>query len=342
MSHGLSDVSLSRISGVLFPVDLVAVVVSTLAVYALANVAVAPGSPARVLVGLPLLFVLPGYALVAALFPARPSRTDTSHVDGERIADAAIAGRLGRLHQRGVDGVERAVLSVGLSAVILPFVGLALSLIPNGLSTPTVLSSLTGFVLVTAVLAAVRRARLPADQRFSVPLRAAVRTATVDAVGATRSETAVNVALAVSVVAAAAALGVAVAAPPSGGGYTDFHLLTEAESGELVAANYPDSLGSDTAPLVVGVENEEGTTQRYTVVVQLQRVADDGTVTERTRLTTFEPTVESGERWTTRHRPTAEMSGNELRLTYLLYEGDAPANPTRENAYREIYVWVNA
>lgn len=342
MSHGLSDLSFSRISDVLFPVDLVVAAASTLIIYALTNVTFAPGSPGRLLVGLPLLFVLPGYTFVAALFPARPSRTDTSRVDGEHIADAAIAGRLGRLHQRGVDSAERVALSVGLSAVILPFVGLVLSVVPNGLSTSTVLGSLTAFVLVAAVLAAARRARLPKDQRFSVSIRAAVGTAASSAVGTTRSETAVNVALAASVVAAAAALGFAVAAPQSGGGYTDFHLTTESESGELVAANYPDSLGTDATPLVVGVENQEGATQRYTVIVQLQRVADDGSVAERTQLTTFEPTVEAGAEWTTRHRPNPEMSGNDLRLTYLLYRGDAPENPTRENAYREVYIWVNA
>ena len=340
MNHGLFDLSFSRISGVLFPIDLAVAVVSTLAIYALTSVALPPGSPIQLLVGLPLLFVLPGYALVATLFPARPSQADTSRVD--RLSDAVIAGRLGRLHQRGVDGVERAVLSVGLSAVILPLVGLVLSVVPSGLEPSPILGSLTGFVLVFAVLAAVRRARLPEDERFSVSFRAAVGAAASGAAGTTRSETAVNVTLAASVVVAAAALGFAVAAPQSGGGYTDFHLLTESESGQLVAANYPDSLGTDTTPIVLGIENQEGTTQRYTVVVQLQRVADDGTVTERTRLTTFTPTVEPGEEWTTRHQPTPRMSGNELRLTYLLYRGDAPANPTRDNAYREVYLWVNA
>lgn len=341
MSHGLSDLSLSRISGVLFPVDLAAAALSTLAIYGLTRVAFAPGSPGQILVGLPLLFLLPGYALVALLFPGRPSRTDTSHVDDD-IADAVIAGRLGRLHQRGIDGIERAVLSVGLSAVILPFVGLALSVVANGFTTPVVLRTLAGFVLVTAVLAAVRRALLPENQRFSVSLRTAAGRAVGTAVGRTRSETAVNVVLAVSVVAAAAALGFAVAAPQSGGGFTDLHLTTESANGDLVAANYPDSLGSDATPLVLTVENQEGTTQQYTVVAQLQRVADDGSVTRRTRLTTFSPAVRAGEEWTTRHQPTPQMTGNDLRLTYLLYKGDAPATPTRENAYREVHVWVDA
>ena len=342
MSHGLSDLSLSRFSGRLFPVDLAVTAVSALAIYALTRVAFAPGSPSQILVGLPLLFGLPGYALVAALFPARPSRTDTSHVDDEHIGDAVIAGRLGRLHQRGIDSIERLVLSVGLSAVVLPFVGLALSVVPNGLSASTVLSSLTAFVLVVSVLAAVRRARLPEDQRFSVSLRAAAGAVATEAVGTTRFETAVNVALAVSVVAAGSALAFGVAAPQSGGGFTDFHLTTEGENGQLVAANYPDSLGPDSTPLVLTIENQEGATQQYTVVVQLQRVADDGSVTERTRLRTFSPTVKPGEEWTTRHQPNPQMTGNDLRLTYLLYKGDAPANPTMENAYIELHQWVSA
>jgi uncharacterized membrane protein len=30
-----------------------------------------------------------------------------------------------------------------------------------------------------------------------------------------------------------------------------------------------------------------------------------------------------------------------LRLAYLLYKGEAPPEPTVENAYREVHLWVN-
>ena len=35
------------------------------------------------------------------------------------------------------------------------------------------------------------------------------------------------------------------------------------------------------------------------------------------------------------------MAGENLRLTFLLYRGQAPQDTTVENAYRELHLWVN-
>lgn len=35
------------------------------------------------------------------------------------------------------------------------------------------------------------------------------------------------------------------------------------------------------------------------------------------------------------------MTGDELRLQYLLYRGSPPATSTQSNAYREVHLWVN-
>jgi hypothetical protein len=35
------------------------------------------------------------------------------------------------------------------------------------------------------------------------------------------------------------------------------------------------------------------------------------------------------------------MTGERLRLTYLLYRGAPPQTPTTDNAYRELHLWVN-
>ena len=335
MSYRLSDLSLAHLSGVFFPTDIVVVVASTLAIDVLLGAVLPASTPLRLLVGVPLLFVLPGYAFVAALFPARASQVDV-------LGDSTIRRFVNRLHQRGIDGVERVALSVGIGLVILPVVGLVLSVLPGGLSTTSVVSALSGFVFVTAVVAVIRRARLPAERRFTVSLRRGAAAATGALVGATTAETAVNVTLAASVVVAAVALGYSVAAPQPTGQYSDLSVFTESDDGELVTAGYPETLGGDASPLVLRVENHEGTAQRYTVVAQLQRVSDDGTVTERRQLTTFERTLGAGEQWTVRHRPDPSMTGTDLRLTYLLYRGDLPSTPTRENAHREVHLWVNA
>ena len=335
MSHSLSDLSFARLSGTLFPLDIALVVLSTLAIDVLLGAVLAPATPLGLLVGAPLVFVLPGYAFVAALFPARASRADA--------LDDPVSPRLrSRLRQRGVDATERVALSLGTGFVVLPVVGLALSVLPDGFSTASVVGALSGFVFVAAAVAVVRRALLPAERRFSVSLRAATATATDWLSGASFAETTVNIALALSVVVAAVAFGYVVAAPLPAGGYSDLSVLTQSADGDLVTAGYPETLDGDAPPVVVRVENRERTTRTYAVVVQLQRVTDDGRVTERRRLTTFDPTVGPGETWTTRHRPDPSATGSDLRLTYLLYRGDPPATPTRENAYREVHFWVDA
>jgi uncharacterized membrane protein len=53
----------------------------------------------RTVLGLPLMLFLPGYALVALLFPAKS----------------------------GLEGIERAALSVGISVAIVPIIGLVLN-----------------------------------------------------------------------------------------------------------------------------------------------------------------------------------------------------------------------
>jgi uncharacterized membrane protein len=122
-------------------------------------------------------------------------------------------------------------------------------------------------------------------------------------------------------------------------------LLTQNETGQLVAEDYPDEFQrGESKPLVVKLTNEEGQTTDYSVVVELQRVeqgSDGGArVLEDSQLATFTPTVESGESWRTTHDVTPTMTGENLRLTYLVYKGDPPEDPTTENAYRHVHVWV--
>ena len=42
--------------------------------------------------------------------------------------------------------------------------------------------------------------------------------------------------------------------------------------------------------------------------------------------------VDSGETWQTEHDLVSTMTGQELRVSYLLYVGEPPAEPTTENA----------
>lgn len=56
---------------------------------------------------------------------------------------------------------------------------------------------------------------------------------------------------------------------------------------------------------------------------------------------TFETTLADNETWTQQHSVAPTMTGERLRLTYLLYKGEAPPEPTVGGAYREVHLWVN-
>lgn len=292
-------------------------------------------TPVAAALGIPLLFFVPGYALVSFLFPAT--------TPDDAAADRTLAGMT--RHGHGLGGVERIALGFGVSVAFLPVLGVAIAASPWSIGPATVLLSVSGFAVACAIGAMIRRLRRPADRRFSLPLRA--WTASARGLGGQSFGDAVlNLGLAAAVVVALAAVGFAVAAPGPDQSYTDVYLLSQNETGEMVAQDYPDEFTrGESRPIVVGLDNNEGERTSYTVVVELQRVQQgpDGgaNVVEERQLARFTPTVEDGDSWQTRHDVTPSMTGEELRLTYLVYRGEPPEDPTTENAYEHVHVWVN-
>lgn len=318
MSHELRPIPGSLLA---LPVslDLAAVVVAT----ALIDVAVAvtAATPVRAVLALPLLLFLPGYASVSACFPSR------FRWDG----DEAV----------GVNGTERLALSFGVSLCLVGVVGLALATAPVGITPWSVTATYTAIVLVASLVALVRRALLPEDERFQFPLNRYFADAYGRVTDVPRRDAFANVALAVAVLAATATVGYGLVAPAERPGYDTLSILTESDDGDLVAADYPSRLSTDSsASLVLTVENNREGATAYTVVVQFQRVAPDGTVTERAEADRFSSTVGAGETWEHPHEVSPPFAGDRVRLTYLLYRGEPPASPTRGNADHEVHLWL--
>ena len=354
------------------PADLAAVVLLTIVTLATVFVPVVNETPLRVVFGLAFVLFLPGYAFIAALFPeAGESPTTDSNADppdvpsddtakptpvaGTTAADTqpdheteTDTGLLteGRHDRDGIDGIERVALSFGLSIAIVPLIGLVLNFTPWGIRLAPIAVSVAGFTLICVGVAAIRRWELPADERFAVPYREWITAAKHEVFEPDdRTDAALNVMLALSILLAVGSVGYAVAVPPQGEQFSEFYLLTETDDGELVADGYPDTMELDeTAELIVGIENYEYETTDYTVVVQLQEVVSEGnesTVVERTEIDRFGTTLEHNETHHERHTLRPTMTGDDLRVQYLLYDGDAPAEPTRENAYRDLHLWIN-
>lgn len=319
--------------------DLVAVAVCSLFTVVIVFAPVVSQTPLRFVVGVPFVLFLPGYALVSALFPA-----DTDSEQPTTETDTTLPGRVSAHAE--LDGPERAALAFATSIAVTPMLGVGLSLTPWGLQPSTVVGAIAGFTLGAVAVAAHRRRALPADDQFSVPYRTWLSTGRERLFQTdSRRETLLTVAVAGSLLLAVGSLSVAVAMPPDGEQFSELYIQTENADGELVTDGYPQTLvAGEPEQLVVGIENEEGEQTEYTVVVEMHAVTEHEEhqlrVDDREQLDTLETTLDDGETWQEAHTVEPTLTGEDLRLTYLLYRGEPPAEPTEETAYRSVHLWV--
>lgn len=292
----------------------------------------------RPLLALPLLFLAPGYAVVAALFPGRRIVASPSSPLG------ALGKRLPTL-ERSFDLPERLALGFGVSVALLGIVGLVFGAF--GALTLLVIAPVLNLVVALGVLVgSVRRLRHPINDRFQPRAGVWIRSVYNTAFRADSGvELTINVALLLAVLVAASTLAYAVSAPLGGASYASLVLLSQNDAGELVASDYPTEFTRGQGqPLTVAVENHEHHRQTYTVVVALERVdRSDGsvTVTDRVELQRIQRTIDAGGTWQARHTITPTMAGEDLRLMYYLYQGDAPERADSDSAYRTTYLWID-
>ncbi|WP_254272328.1 DUF1616 domain-containing protein [Haloarcula marina] len=313
------------------PADLAATLALVVLTTLFATVPVVSETPIRVVFGLPLVLFLPGYALIAALFPEAGSPPDAAEENEINT---------------GIDGIERVALSFGLSIAVVPLIGLALNFTPWGIRLAPILVGVGGFTTAATVIASLRRQALPEDERFSVPYREWVSDSHDALISPeTRLDSALNILLVCSLLLASGSIVYAVAVPVQGESFSEFYLLTENDDGELVASGYPTELTvGESKELVVGVGNQENERTSYTIIVALQRIeaVDNETVVrESTDLARFSPTVADNETWHRPHEITPTTTGTNLRMTYLLYKDDPAPQRDIDSAYRSNYIWVN-
>jgi uncharacterized membrane protein len=277
----------------------------------------------RHVLGLPFVLFVPGYVLVALLFPGASDAEHSTVGDNQFPAE--------------IDWPERLALSVGISIALLPIVGLLIA--PFGYSETTVVGSLAGLILLATIGATIRRSRLPPANRLHVP---------IPRPRLTRPESAADVAnlvLVIGIVFATSSLAYAVATPSQAETYSTLYIGTETESGELIASNYPSEFTvGEPQSLVVGVENAEDRYIEYTIVAELQRVRDEGdtlTVVETEELERFHLELDPGETWRRQHALEPGLVGTDLRVQYLLYLGSAPVDTGDESAYRTASLWID-
>lgn len=297
-------------------------------------------TPLQILLGLPFVLFLPGYALISALFPRESAPLVSDSEDS-----ATTASPLRWRQKRGLTGLERLFLSFGFSAAIVPVIGLMLNFSPWGIRVVPYFLATSGFIVVATLIAAYRRGQLAQEDRFTVPFgRWAARVyATIQPTS--RTDAVVNVILTIALVMALVGVSMAVTVPNQSEPYSEFYLLSDTDNGEQIAGDYPTAFTSgEPEPVVVGITNREQRPVSYTVVVMIQRlnatnnssaVLEEVVLTERSV-----PVIEDGETWDSSFELAPVMTGERLRLLFLLYEGEPPDEPSLETAKLTMHLWV--
>ena len=361
------------------PADLAAALVLVAATNLAVLAPVLRETPLRIPLGLVFVLFVPGYAFIAALFPeAGESPTEARAADADPDSDAdsgwgsdsrwgsttdartganretdggdaldessgAVRHGLGR---SGIDGIERVALSFGLSIAITPLLGLVLNFTPWGIRLVPIMLAVSGFTVAATAVAAVRRWNLPEDERFRVPYRswlAAGRSELLEP--ESRGDALLNVLLVASILLAVGSVTFAVVVPPDGEQFSAVYVLTEDEDGELVADGYPTEFTrGESEAIVVGVDNHEHRTVNYTVVLVEQRVRQAGNETiveEQRELERFETRLEHNESWHRPHDVEPTMTGEDIRLVWLLYPDEVPADVSTETTEYHVHLWVD-
>jgi len=281
-------------------VDLVIIIAYTLVTVASIYLPVVNETVLRSALGLGMILFVPGYALIAALFPGK----------------------------RDIDAIERTALSFGLSIAVTPLIGLALNFTPWGIRLDPIAVCLTIFALICAAVANYRRQQLKPEERFSVDFGQTWRDARTELFpqGEGRLDRTLTVILLLSIIASVAVLAFVIAVPKQGETFTEFYILGP----DGKADNYPEyfRLG-DSKPVIVGVINHEFRNVTYDLVVELN---DSNQITQ---LSSQRLELADNQTWQQTVSLRPDHKGTDMEIRFLLY---ADGNMTAP--YRDLHLWV--
>jgi len=274
----------------------------------------------RILFGLPMVLFIPGYTLIAALFPG----------------------------SKDIDGIERVALSFGLSIAVVPLIGLALNYTPWGIRLDPIVISLVIFTVAMSIIALYRRARIPEEERFVVPLRAMQQSAKEEFFPAktSRLDRALSTILLIAIVAAVATTVYVIVVPKEGEKFTEFFILGE----KKMAADYPTQLFTgQNSSLYIGIGNHEYrdityTVETYFVQMTFNETDNTSTVNAMTPISRFTVPVAHNQTVISPYSFAPKTTGYN-RIEFLLFNSTVPSEQVQgmdriSQSYRDLHLWV--
>lgn len=255
----------------------------------------------RNILGLPLVLFLPGYALIAALFPAKSD----------------------------LDGIERTALSFGLSIAVVPLIGLGLNYTPWGIGFLPILISLSIFTFAMCGLAYLRRAKLPEADAFEVPFKEMALTLKAEILEKPEPglDRVLTVILVLSILLSVTTLIYVIITPKEGEHFTEFYILGP----EGMADNYPTNyILGESGKVIVGIVNHEYRPVNYTMELRLENISLP--LPEDMQ----QVTLAHNETWEKPLTLTPPVEGKDMKLEFLLFNESDKKTP-----YRDLHLWVS-
>ena len=277
-------------------------------------------SPLRIVLALPAVFFIPGYCFIAALFPGT----------------------------REIESIERVMLSVGFSIVVVPLIGLGLNFTPFGIKLEPIVVFLTLFTFVMVLVAHYRRALLRPEERFRIPfseLTGRVREGLLPQ-GETGNDRFLSVILALVMIVTIVTTVFVVVSPANGERFSEFYILNE----NLTYTDYPDKMILEkNYPIYIGVGNMEKRDITYTVEIWFEQIETDK-ITNTSRIITMDPAghldlaIADNETQVIPYNLFIYRTGYD-RINFLLFNETVPGPEVtgmdRVNAsYREVHLWL--
>lgn len=302
--------------------DLVACAAWLVAAVAFIYVPVINQTPLRVVFALPVVLFIPGYALIAALFPDKSD----------------------------IDLLERVALSFGLSIAVVPLIGLGLNYTPWGIRLDPIVTSLVIFTAVMLVIAQYRRALIAPENRFYFPYHEMVAGARDELFPkeTSRLDRALSIILVIAILAAVITTIYVIAVPKEGEKFTEFFILGE----NKMAADYPSKVMTGTEyPMYIGVGNHEYRNISYTVEIWNEQMDFNETTNtsslEKMDLAgSFMLDVGNNATMIVPYNLSIGQTGYN-RVEFLLFNETVPNGTVKDlervnQSYRDLHLWVTA
>jgi uncharacterized membrane protein len=283
------------------PMDLLLVAVIVLFIDILVLVPVLNGNFLRTYLGILLVLFLPGYALTAAIFPAK----------------------------KDLEGIERAVISLGLSIALVPTMGFVLNYTTWGIREITLLTGLSVFILLMCAIAYYRRNLLLEEEAFEVPFKAFFLQMKTELMKKPESkiDKIFAVILVLSTVASVVGLAHIIGNPKEREHFTEFYIL----GANKTADGYPTNLiFGKNATVIVGIVNHENRPVDYTMEMRLENQSLPLPEDQK------QISLAHNMSWIEQVTFTPPFKGKNMKLEFLLFNETEKQTP-----YRNLHLWIN-